>query len=290
MLTVCLAKVINIDYAFYLAAFYAEHLSAYRAVHETREKVYITAAGISRASLENLLGSVKRKFINQSRAEVFDAVVFPCIDTAFQKPYDRIVRLVPAVFLFQHFPCTGNITGQKEESKHFLHHRHFAFIDADPFVFTEAVSNGESSGDGFPLAQAPFEYILDAVTSLVALMLRKRQLEVEHEPPVRCGRIENLFLRALPKDAVLIEYVLHHIIITDVSKPSIQTLKHDNIDGSRLHVLKEPLQAFAAAECLACRCALVSVEPDDVISMLLGVAAQVVLLLGEAVAVACLFL
>lgn len=173
MLTVCLAKVINIDYAFYLAAFYAEHLPAYRAVHETREKIYITAAGIPRAPLENLLGSVKRKFINQGRAEVFDAVVFPCIDTAFQKPYDRIVGLVPAVFLFQHFPCTGNIAGQKKESKHFLHHRHFAFVDADPFVFAKTVANGESAGDGFPLAQAPFEYILDAITSLVALVLCK---------------------------------------------------------------------------------------------------------------------
>ena len=83
---------------------------------------------------------------------------------------------------------------------------------------------------------------------------------------------------------MLVEDILHHIIITDVSKPPIQTLKHDNIDGSRLHILKEPLQAFAAAECLACRCALVSVEPDDVISMLIGVAAQIILLLGEAVA------
>ena len=173
MLTICLAKVINIDYAFYLAAFYAEHFPAHRAAHETHEKIYVAAPGVSRASVENLLRSVKCKFINQSRTEVFDAVVFPCIDTAFQKPYDRIMGLVPAIFLFQHFPRTGNITGQQEELKHFLHHRHFTFVDADPFVFTEAVSNGESAGDSFPLAQAPFKYIFDAITSLVALVLCK---------------------------------------------------------------------------------------------------------------------
>ena len=289
MLTICLAKVINIDYAFYLAAFYAEHFPAYRAAHETREKIYVSAPGVSRVSIENLLRSVKCKFINQSRAEVFDAVVLSRINSAFQKSYDRIVRLVPAVFLFQHFPCTGNIAGQKEESKHFLHHRHFAFVDADPFVFAKTVTNGESAGDGFPLTQAPFKYILDAVARLVALVLSKRQLEVEEKAAV-CGRCIKVLLRAFPKHVILIKDFLDFIIVGDIPKPPIEAFKHDNIYGSHLHVLKESLQTSASTEGFAGGCALISVETDDAISLLLGVAAQVVLLLGETVAMPSLFL
>ena len=58
---------------------------------------------------------------------------------------------------------------------------------------------------------------------------------------------------------MLVEDVLHCVVIADVAEPSVEALKHDDVDGIRLHVLKEPLQAFAAAERLACRRTLIGI-------------------------------
>ena len=48
---------------------------------------------------------------------------------------------------------------------------------------------------------------------------------------------------------MLLKDVLHRVVIVDVGRD----FGYNNVNVTRLHVLKEPLQAFAAFERFACR-------------------------------------
>ena len=73
--------------------------------------------------------------------------------------------------------------------KRLTHDRHGVLIDSNPFVLCDAIAERHVPGDHSTDALEPLMDVFDAVARLVALMLRDRELEVEHEPPVGRRRV-----------------------------------------------------------------------------------------------------
>ena len=107
------------------------------------------------------------------------------------------------------------------------------------------VAVGENAIQRDTLPAHTLKNVSQPLACLVALMLRKRQLHVQHQPPVRRGRVE-ILLRARPFNPVRVQKLLHLVKVLDIAKPTIQALDDDNVDLARLHIAEKPLQGVTA--------------------------------------------
>lgn len=283
------ADVIYVRPLFGVAVCWREHSAAVWAAQQSSKQVDVSASRVTGAPSKNFLDLNKGVLIDKRRTKVFDAVILPDIYAVLQSTPDAAIGFSITVFLSQHAGCAKDGAIDEEKLKHFASHFCFSLVYMDSFVFADAIPKGHLACDDFAFAAMPIKNVTDAVARLVALMLSDREFKIEEEAAV-CGRCIKVLLRALPKHVILIKDFLEFIIVGDIPEPPIEAFKHDNIYGSRLHVLEEPLQASAATEGFAGGCTRISVNADADVALLLGVAAQVVLLLGETVAMACLFL
>ena len=160
---------------------------------------------------------------------------------------------------------------------------------ATVFEVNKAISKWRFAADLALAAQNALIDVLNAVGRLVGLILRDGELEIEHEAAIGRRRIV-IFLCADPLDLVLVENGLDLVKIRNVAEPSVQALEQNDVNAISADVVEKTLQLLAARDGFAGGAALVGIDTDDEVVVLVGVVGQIVLLLSEGEAVSGLLL